>query len=377
MSFTESETDQLACGILKIDKNRILLSGNRYALDLLLCETMDEITGLNIEEVVSLATRIFLNSYTFPMLVNEGKAEEVQLSFKSKTGEIVPVVANIQMNSDKTTDWTFMSCVNRNQLYNELLTARNTLQAQAQNLSQLNNQIHERQSDLQTFCHSLSHDFTGPLRRINQQIECAVEDLKENGVEAIDEFNLLEMAKNNTHTLMEITNGLVEYLVADVPTQLTDLVDLEEIVSTALEMLEQQGSMKPEVHRTSLPTIVGSRSQIQVLFKNLMENAIKYNKNYPVITISHTENVDNSEVIIAIKDNGIGMSNDYIDTVFTPFTRLHTIDQYAGSGLGLSIVKKMVMNHNGNIRVESTPGSGSTFFVSLPLRASSSMEKPK
>lgn len=361
-----TEADLLPCGIAKIGKDRNLLNCNRYALDLLACGSVDDIAGRKLNELVSVGTHIFLDSYVYPMLLDEGKAEEVQLTLKSLAGETKPIVANIRMNADHTTDWTFMTCVNRDQLYTELLHARDTLQAQARELGQLNAQSQERQSDLQAFCQSLSHDFTGPIRRIRQLIEFALEDLQKGGIEAPEEFEMLGDALKNSGVLTDLTTGLVEYLVADVAVSRDETVDLEEIVSTVISMREQHGSTLPKLHWASLPTIIGSKAQILVLFKNLLENALKYNKNVPEITISHTEDVANNRIVIAVKDNGIGMSEEYLEKIFSPFTRLNPAGDYKGSGLGLSIVKKMVMNHDGDIWAESTLGTGSTFYVSLP-----------
>jgi len=362
--------DFLPCGIFKIDKDRKVLRCNQYALDLLSDGADDVIVGLPIEQLISAATRIFIDSYVYPMLLNEGRVEEIQLSLKSVAGKTAPIVANIHITPNKTTYWTFMSCINRDQLYSELLSARDTLQSQALHLTQLNAQIHERESDLQAFCHSLSHDFTGPLRRIRQLIEFAMEDMQEAGIEAPEEFKLLDNARENSVTLIDMTKGLVDYLVADVAVLHNEVVDLEEVVLAVLAMREAQDSTMPKVRWTSFPTLFGSKAQIQVLFKNLIENAIKYNNNDPEITISHAVDVATGRCIIAIKDNGIGMSDAYVDTIFKPFTRLHTSSEYKGSGLGLSIVRKMVLNHQGDIRVESIPGSGSTFYVSLPLNTS-------
>ncbi|TQV69723.1 sensor histidine kinase [Denitrobaculum tricleocarpae] len=367
MSPCGTETDLLPCGIAKIGKDRNLLNCNRYALDLLACGSVDDIAGRKISELVSVGTQIFLDSYVYPMLLNEGRAEEVQLILKSLAGETKPIVANIRMNADQTTDWAFMTCVNRDQLYTELLGARDTLQAQTRELGRLNARSQERQSNLQAFCQSLSHDFSGPIRRIRQLIELALMDLRKGGIEAPEEFEMLGYALKNSEVLTDLTTGLVGYLVADLAVSHDETVDLEEIISTVLSMREQQDPTKPKVQRTSLPTITGSKAQLLVLFKNLLENAIKYNENDPEITISHSENVAKSRIVIAIKDNGIGMSAESLEKVFDPFTRLNLEGDYKGSGLGLSIVKKMVMNHDGDIWAESTPGTGSTFYVSLPL----------
>ena len=371
MSSNTTQYDTPACGFIKLDKERKIVSCNQYGLDLLSCDSSTYVTGMCFSQLLSLASRIFIDSYTYPMLLAEGKAEEIQLSLKSCSGATIPVVANAQMNFDHTTTWTFMCCVNRNELYNELLTARDTLQTQALNLSQLNDQINERQTDLQAFCHSLSHDFTGPLRRIHQMIDFALEDLQLEGIAAPEPFKLLSNAQKNATTLLEMTNSLVAYLVADVPVSHDDIVDLEDIIATVQVMRENKNTRVPTINRSQVPKFSGSQGQIQVLFNNLIENAIKYNENEPVITISHTVEAANDRLVIAVEDNGIGMSNDRLSTIFTPFTRLQSADEYSGSGLGLSIVKKMIKNHKGEIQVKSTLGGGSTFYVSLPYKACS------
>lgn len=364
--------DLIPCGVIMVDSDRQVLSANQYALNLLSIESVAIVEGLNLADLITFASRIFLDSYVYPMLFNGEEASEIQVSLRSITGESVPIVANIQMSPDKSTYWTFMSCSNRDQLFNELLSARETLQAQAQALTRYNNQIKERQSDLQVFCHSLSHDFSGPLRNIHRLIEFALEELQHGGIDTPEVFKMLSLAQKGSETLMEMLDGLVEYLVADVTVAQNEEVDLQEIVSTVLALCERQDVAAPNVQLGSLPTLFGSKAQIQVLFKNLIENAIKYNDNDPEINITHSEDAANGRVIIAIQDNGIGMSKSDLERIFTPFTRLHGAARYTGSGLGLSIVRKMVMNHGGEIRVDSTPGSGSTFYVSLPIKASSS-----
>lgn len=364
--------DLIPCGVIKVDSDRQVLSANQYALNLLSIESAAIVEGLNLADLITFASRIFLDSYVYPMLLNGEKASEIQVSLRSITGESVPIVANIQMSPDKSTYWTFMSCSNRDQLFNELLSARETLQAQAQALTRYNSQIQERQSDLQVFCHSLSHDFSGPLRNIHRLIEFALEELQQGGKNSPEVIKMLSLAQKGSETLMEMLDGLVDYMVADVSVTQNEEVNLPDIISTVLALCEQQDVAVPKVQFGSLPTLFGSKAQIQVLFKNLIENAIKYNDNEPEVNITHSEDAAAGRVIIAIQDNGIGMSKSDLERIFTPFTRLYGAARYTGSGLGLSIARKMVMNHGGEIRVDSTPGSGSTFYVSLPIKASSS-----
>jgi len=107
------------------------------------------------------------------------------------------------------------------------------------------------------------------------------------------------------------------------------------------------------------------------MFQNLIANALKYSKPdiAPHIEISATEVTENAKRyhLISVKDDGIGFPQEYANKIFQMFTRLHNKTEYSGTGVGLSIVKKVVENHNGWIRVESAPGQGASFYIYLPV----------
>ena len=128
---------------------------------------------------------------------------------------------------------------------------------------------------------------------------------------------------------------------------------------------------KATIHVGHLPVINGYRRQLQQVFQNLIGNALKYSKKDepPVININSKEILEKGKPYhaISIQDNGIGFEQEFAEKIFQMFTRLHGRAEYVGTGVGLAIVKKVVENHNGFIRVESIPGKGSTFFVYLPV----------
>jgi light-regulated signal transduction histidine kinase (bacteriophytochrome) len=114
-----------------------------------------------------------------------------------------------------------------------------------------------------------------------------------------------------------------------------------------------------------LPIIHAPSSHIQDLFLNLLQNAIKYNKSsIPTININY-KSTEKSHVI-SIKDNGIGIDKKFYNDVFFVFKRLHTKNEYDGTGIGLAICKKIVEQNKGQIWVESELGKGSTFYISFP-----------
>jgi signal transduction histidine kinase len=162
-------------------------------------------------------------------------------------------------------------------------------------------------------------------------------------------------------------------------------VDLNEKVTKVLADLELPMEEKgASVDLGTLPTVRGNRRQLQQLFYNLINNALKYGKpdTPPEISI-HSRVIKGSEVsescklpldetnkifhLIEIRDNGIGFEQVYAEQIFRMFRRLHGKSEYTGTGVGLSIVKKVLENHRGYIWATSAPNAGATFHVLLPV----------
>jgi len=359
-------TDRLPCGVLEISKERVILQCNQYALKTLGLSA-DTAAGQRIENIVSTASKIFVDSYVYPLLHENAHAEELQLVLKSEGGRNVPIVANIILEDDGSSVWTFMPCVNRDKLYEELLSTRDKLSDNAKELAGLNNQISLEHEDMKVFTQSLSHDFRAPIRRARQFIEIVTEDLVDMNLDIDDELKMLNTVKQNMDSLITLIDGLLEFLIADADEPKRDLVDLNEVVNQAIALSEGQCESSVTINKDALPTIAGSSAQLQVLFKNLIGNAIKYTEKPPMIRITGDTDVLRNHYTITIKDNGIGMSPEHLKKIFEPFSRLHSENEFSGSGLGLSIVRKLVAKHQGEITVQSTPGEGSSFCLTFPI----------
>ena len=119
-----------------------------------------------------------------------------------------------------------------------------------------------------------------------------------------------------------------------------------------------------------LPTLMAVPGQMHQLFQNLISNALKFNTGpQPTVQISTASNgvAVYSEVVIIVTDNGIGFDEKYKDQIFGMFKRLHGRSTFAGTGIGLTICKKIVDNHRGRIVADSAPGEGTTFTITLPV----------
>jgi PAS domain S-box-containing protein len=236
-------------------------------------------------------------------------------------------------------------------------------------LERINKELRRSNQNLEEFAHAASHDLKEPIRKIHfftHQLKGQLSPhLKE--VE-IRSFNRIERATDRMRNLID---DLLLYSHVSHRPHETEAVDLNKKLQNVMEELELDIEEKKAVIRVGqLPIVKGYSRQLQQLFQNLISNAIKYSKAtvQPVIEITASEAIEPEGTYhsISVKDNGIGFDQTYSDQIFQMFSRLHGKNEYSGTGVGLSIVKKVVENHNGFIKVESKPGQGSTFTVFLP-----------
>lgn len=147
------------------------------------------------------------------------------------------------------------------------------------------------------------------------------------------------------------------------PLDPTDCEAVLEAVLTSLQIaIRESGAV---VTQDPLPTVMGEESQLGQLFQNLIGNGIKYrNSSAPQIHVSCRQEA--GDWLFSVKDNGIGIDPQYAERIFVIFQRLHTREEYPGTGIGLAVCKKIVERHDGRIWVESEAGKGATFYFTLP-----------
>ena len=146
------------------------------------------------------------------------------------------------------------------------------------------------------------------------------------------------------------------------------LADCAHILKMVLESLQATiAAEKATVTFDPLPVVLGDATQLGQLLQNLVANAIKFRgKQPPRIHVSATQRP--AEWLFSVRDNGIGIAPEYFERIFIIFQRLHTIEEYGGTGIGLAICKKIVERHGGRIGVESVVREGTTFFFSIPKK---------
>lgn len=235
---------------------------------------------------------------------------------------------------------------------------------------------------LEEFTRAASHDLKEPIRKV--QFFAARLHSKLEGRLTEEEKGMMDRLENSAARMKLLVDDLLEYSHVNAqPTATMEDIDLNQkikLVQCDLELLITE--KKAAIHASLLPRIRGNRRQIQQLFHNLLNNAVKYARPdvSPVVTITARQvsgmasglavtpqDADRLFHLIEVQDNGIGFEQEYADKIFNVFTRLHGNTEYAGTGVGLAIVRKVVENHHGYIAAESRPGEGTRFRVLLPV----------
>ncbi len=358
--------DELPCSVIEVSKERVILNCNTYASNLVK-KPIDKLIGLKVDSILSLASKIFIDSYLYPLLLKDSIAKEVQITIQNIDNEKIPVAGNVFQRDDGSSIWTFFECHNRDKLYEMHLRAKDSIKEQSDELSGLYLQIKKDHSDLWVFSRSLSHDFKGPIVRAHQLILLAQEDLASKGLDIADELELLDMAQKSLKELLNLIKGLLDFISIEKKSQKSEPVQLNEVIDQAISLNKEYIESGAIVERDDLPLVQGESGQLNILFKNLIGNGLKYNTGETKVSITADLISRKDYCIVRVKDNGIGIPKDQLENIFKPFARVHTSETYEGSGLGLSIVQRIVEKHRGDIAVESEPGKGTTFIVSLPV----------
>jgi len=243
----------------------------------------------------------------------------------------------------------------------EDITERKKREEELHNLTE---ELKRSNADLEQFAYSASHDLQAPLRGIEGFIKLLSKRYKGKLDAKADEF--IEFTIEGVQRMKMLIKDLLEY--SQIGTKNKNFSSVDSSIPLALALANLQRSIeenKAAVTYDALPNVLADSSQLSRLFQNLIGNAIKFHGNeLPKIHIS--AELKGEEWIFAVSDNGIGIDPKNFDRIFSVFQRLHTREEYEGTGIGLASCKKIVERHGGRIWVVSEIGKGTTFYFTLP-----------
>ena len=228
-------------------------------------------------------------------------------------------------------------------------------------------ELRRSNADLEQFAYIASHDLQEPLRMVASYTELLEERYKGRLDERADKY--IFYAVDGAKRMQRLVADLLAFSRVGSQGKPLKPVDTAAVLAEVLRVLGPRlREAGADVQADTLPPVMADEDQLYQLLQNLVGNALKFRSEAPpCIRISAVREGDAWR--FAVADNGIGIEPQYSERIFQMFQRLHERGRYEGSGIGLSIVKRILERHGGRIWLQSTPGQGSTFFFTLPALA--------
>jgi two-component system sensor histidine kinase/response regulator len=238
----------------------------------------------------------------------------------------------------------------------ELFRARRQLERETEHVQALN-------EELEAFSYSVSHDLRAPVRHVSGFVNL----LRRSSEGALNETarHHLDSIARAASRMGELIDDLLAFSRMGRSELMRTRVDLARLVRELLPDVGAPGHV--EWHLDDLPEVSGDPAMLRVVMVNLLANAVKYTRTreHPRIEVGATPGED-GKIVISVRDNGVGFDMQYADRLFGVFQRLHSADEFEGTGIGLATVRRVVHRHGGRVWAEAAVDQGATFHFSLP-----------
>lgn len=341
-------------GVVIADLNGIVQHGNKSVVSVL-GYSQQEIEGVELHALHAVKETELANAVWDTVL--EGGQWQGEIWLKRKQGEEFPAWMSATGVKDQRGAMTHVIAE-----FSDITAFKKTQDA----LARRTEELAQSNRELEQFAYVASHDLQEPLRMVASYTQLLARRYQDKLDDDANEF--IHFAVDGATRMQALINDLLS--LSRIGTRAKPLEPCESDLSLSRALanlrlaIEESGAV---VTHDVLPTVVADVSQLTQLFQNLIGNALKFHGEAALkVHIGVERKIRDWE--FSVRDNGIGIAPEHFERIFVIFQRLHTKQDYPGTGIGLAVCKKIVERHGGNIRVESKPGEGTVFYFTLPAR---------
>ncbi len=338
------------CGYHSLNDSRLIIEMNKTWLKWTGYDRSEVINKMIFTDLLTPESKSIFETH-FATLKSEGDVRNAELEVVCKNKNILFVVANATAIRDDYGNFI----KSRATVFD--ITARHKAE---QKVIAINN-------ELEAFTYSVSHDLRAPLRSIDGYSKILQEDY---GSTMDGEANrLLEIIRNNARRMGQLIDDLLDFSRLGRKEMEKSTVDMQALVThIQQELVSQEKDRKIQVKINRLEEVTGDVRMMRQVWVNLISNAIKYSRLQEVADIEIGSNTDGNRVTYFIRDNGVGFDMKYADKLFGVFQRLHKVQEFEGTGVGLALAHRIVSRHGGKIWAEARVNQGATFFFFIPTQ---------
>jgi light-regulated signal transduction histidine kinase (bacteriophytochrome) len=246
-------------------------------------------------------------------------------------------------------------------------------------IDQRTRELEQANRDLEAFSYSISHDLRAPLRVVDAFCQMFLEDYGE--TIPAEGRRMLDQARAGSQRMSQLIDDLLAFARFGSKPLRTGVVDMRSLATRVAAAVRTQvqtagfaNAQDVTIEIGELPDCIGDSSLLEQVLTNLLSNACKFSRGHPQPRVEVSATAEASSNIYVVRDNGVGFDTTYAHKLFGVFQRLHTTAEFEGTGIGLSIVKRIVQRHGGRAWAESAPGEGAAFYFSVP--ATDSQARP-
>jgi two-component system sensor histidine kinase/response regulator len=238
-------------------------------------------------------------------------------------------------------------------------------------IDQRTRELEQANKDLEAFSYSISHDLRAPLRVVDAFCQMFLEDYGE--TIPAEGRRMLDRARAGSQRMSQLIDDLLAFARFGSKPLRTGAVDMQSLATRVAAAVRAQAqaadlanAQDVTVEIGELPDCIGDSSLLEQVLTNLLSNAFKFTRGRPQPRVEVRAASEGPNIIYEVRDNGVGFDTTYAHKLFGVFQRLHSATEFEGTGIGLSIVKRIVQRHGGRVWAESTAGEGAAFYFSLP-----------